>query len=199
MPIRRAAGKKPRLLKDTSIYIDSRPKGASYTIEFQTYPFKWMLINILFDKDGDYEASNKRADILTENNKEQGIGYKKSWTVYVADLKCLGGVFSRSRGGVLKSLSSKNYSLTCGYYDKVEGRRLLIVDYRYSYAGNELRLQKDKNIPRSELPTVKQVEDGLKQAVKKLVSTIKIKNLDRERMEKEGLMHYDKKFAISEY
>ena len=39
----------------------------------------------------------------------------------------------------------------------------------------------------------------LKQAVKRVVDSIEIKNLDRERMEREGLMHYDKKYEISPF
>ena len=90
-----------------------------------------------------------------------------------------------------------------GYYDKIEiendGKRILRVTYKYNYASNKSRLQKDLNLKRDELLTKQQAEDGLKEALKELVKTIKIKNFDRERMEKEGLMHYDKEFKSTKF
>lgn len=158
-----------------------------------------MPIKILFDGNGDVEARNKRSENLSENDKEQGISYKRAWTDYVNGLRCSGRVFSRNFGGSLYQATTKYYSITCGYYDKSEGKRLLIIDYRYSYAGGDSRLEADVGTKRSDLLTMQQAEDGLKQAVKQLVSTIKIKNFDRERMEREGLMHYDKEFELSEF
>jgi len=178
-------------------------KGTTYDIEVQAYPFKWMSIDVLFDKNGDYEARHKQAVIADEIDKEQNINYQKAWTTYVDSLKCLGSVFSRNHGGTLYSARTKNYSITCGYYDKTEtendGKRILRVAYKYNYANDKSRLQKDTNLKREELLTAKQAEDGLKQAVKELVKTIKIKNFDRERMEKEGLMHYDKEFKSTKW
>ena len=180
--------------------------GSRYTIDIQTYPFKWMSIDILFDRDGDYEARAKVADAseyIKNRNKEQGITYDHDETQYIQNMKCLGTVFSRNHGGTLYSSTTKNYSITCGYYDKTEtendAKRILRVAYKYNYANNKSRLQKDSNLKREELLTREQAEDGLKQAVKELVKTIKIKNFDRERMEKEGLMHYDKEFKSTKW
>ena len=188
------------------IYLHSYPKGATYDIELQTYPFKWMSIDILFDKDGNYEARRKYLKNTPETlaqNKEQGISYDKGETLYLKNMKCLGSVFSRNHGGTLYSATAKNYSITCGYYDKTEtenyGRRILRVEYKYSYANNKSRLQKDVNLKKEELLTKQQAEDGLKQAVRELVKTIKIKNFDNERMHKEGLMHYDKEFESTKW
>lgn len=181
-------------------------KGTSYTIGVDAYPFKWMSIDILFDKDGDYEARDKYLKNTPETlaqNKEQGISYDKDWITYINGLKCTGGVFSRNHGGTLYSATTKNYSITCGYYDKTEsendGKRILRIAYKYSYANDKSRLQTDSNLKREELLTKQQAEDGLKQAVKELVKTIKIKNFDRKRMEKEGLMHYDKEFQPTKW
>lgn len=185
----------PRIYKDV--------QGSEYEINIQTYPYNWMPIDILFDKEGEYFDSDKKIEKYSENDKEQGIKYKKGWVTYITGLKCTGGVFSRSYGGTLYSATTKNYSITCGYYDKTEtkddGKRILSVDYKYNYAFNKSRLQKDTKLKREELLTEQQAEDGLKQAVKELVKTIKIKNLDRERMEKEGLMHYDKVFESTKW
>jgi hypothetical protein len=51
--------------------------------------------------------------------------------------------------------------------------------------------------PHSQLLICDQAE--LKIAVKKLISTLEIKTLDRERIEREGLMHYDQHYKISPY
>lgn len=178
-------------------------KGTSYTIGVDAYPFKWIPIDILFEKDGEYFDSDKKVEKYSENDKEQGINYKKGWITYINNLKCTGGVFSRTHGGTLYSAITKNYSIECGYYDKTEsendGKRILAIDYKYSYANGKSRLQKDSSLKREELLTREQAEDGLKQAVKELVKTIKIKNFDRERMEKEGLMHYDKEFESTKW
>jgi len=177
-------------------------KGATYDMWIQTYPFEWMPIDILFDKDGDFEARSKylsNTPATLARNKEQGISYDKDWTTYVQGLKCLGSVFSRSHGGVLKSLASKNYSITCGYYDKNEGRRILRIAYTYRHAGGMLRHQKDKGVPEEQLITVEQAEAWLKNAVREVVASIRIKNLDRERMQAEGLLHPNKAFKSGPY
>ena len=69
-------------------------KGTSYTIGVDAYPFSWMSIDILFDKDGDYEARDKYLSNTPETlaqNKEQGISYDKDWITYINGLKCTGG------------------------------------------------------------------------------------------------------------
>lgn len=71
--------------------------------------------------------------------------------------------------------------------------------YLYNYSSGNTRLQKDKDLKREQLVTRVQAENGLKQAVKKLIRTIKIKNFDRDRMQKEGLMHYDKEFKSTKW
>ncbi len=175
-------------------------KGASYTIDFKTWPFGWLPDPVYFDKDTDYPTILKDEDMtITKRDKEQGVSYKRRWVIYLKGMKCYEGVFSRSQGGIMKDMHSKNYSLTCGYYDKTEGKRILSMSYRYNYAGGSIRHQKDKNTPQADLLTLKQAELGIKQAVKQLVGTIKIKNMDRERMEREGLLHHDKQYEISPY
>jgi len=99
----------------------------------------------------------------------------------------------------MASVANKNYGIACGYYDIDEGKRILDISYRYNYAAGNIRMQHDKDTPKSELLTQLQVETILKEAVKRVVDSIEIKRLDRERMEREGLMHYDKKFEMSPY
>ena len=177
------------------------PKGASYTIEVETNRYRdGLRTRKYFNKSSKYRQILRDEDMeLNENEKEQGIGYTRSWVNYIQDLKCTEGIFSRSPVGMMKGMSSKNYSFTCGYYDKSEGKRILTVSYSYMYAGGSTRHQKDSDVPQSDLISLKQAELGLKQAVKQLISTIRIKNLDRDRMEREGLLHPGKQYEISPY
>jgi len=180
--------------------IHSDPNGATYTINIEAWPFNWLPWKELFDKNAVYETVLKDEDmVFSDSAKEQGMTYKRLWTSYVQGLKCTEGVFSRSPVGMMRGMSSKNYSLTCGYYDKSEGKRLLHLSYRYSYAGGSLRHQKDANTPQNKLITLKQAELGLKNAVKQLIETIKIKNFDRERMKREGLIHVGEFYEISPF
>lgn len=183
------------------VYLNNNSiKGATYEIEVDTWPFKWKPYKGYFDRNAEFKKVLKDEDMkLDDNDREQGIGYVRQWVSYIQGLKCTEGVFSRSPVGAMKGTGSKNYSLTCGYYDKVEGKRLLHISYSYIYAGGSVRHQKDADTPQSELISLEQAELGLKQAVKQLISTIKIKNFDRKRMEREGLMHYDKYYKISPF
>jgi len=176
-------------------------KGARYDMDVETNPYiDGTYTRKLFNEHANYYTVFKDEDMeLDDNDKEQGIGYVRDWINYVQGMKCSQGVFSRSPVGMMKGMSSKNYSFTCGYYDKVEGKRILSVSYSYRYAGGSVRHQKDANTPQNELISLEQAELGLKQAVKRLVSSIKIKNFDRERMEREGLMHYDKRYELSKF
>ena len=127
--------------------------------------------------------------IFDKNDKETGITYGKSWISYINYLKCNGGVFSRGFGGSYQSIGVKFYHINCGYYDtsykENDGKRILHVDYRYTHNPNT----KDG----------KHREKDIKNAVKKAIATLKIKNIDIKRMEKENLMHYDKEFKSTKW
>jgi len=97
-------------------------------------------------------------------------------------------------------LETAMYKIYCGYYDKGKGKRVLSVKFEYKNAVVDSKESNFSKISKSGImPHVQPVENLTKQAAKQIISTIRIKNLDRERMEREGLMHYDKKFEISEY
>lgn len=174
--------------------------GATYQMDVETWPFKWLQRHDFFDKDSKYKTIlNDEEMELNDNDREQGIGYVRQWIAYVHGMKCSEGVFSRSRGGVYKDIGSKNYGVCCGYYDKREGKRILCISYIYNYAGGSIRHQKDADVPQDKLPTVRDVELRLKRDVKQLIGSLRIKNMDVERMEREGLLHHDKEYAISPY
>jgi hypothetical protein len=128
-------------------------------------------------------------EAFTQNDKETGISYRKRWVSYLNDMKCQGGVYSRGFGGSYYSGGVKFYTIICGYYDTTEtkndGQRMLSINYRYTHNTKTTEgIQREKTV---------------KQAVKKAISTLKIKNIDIPRMEKEGLMHYDKVFESTKW
>lgn len=157
---------------------------------FYTDPYHYRMMKKHFNKNGHYYDSDVREEVFSKNDKETGLTYKKGWIAYINHLKCTGGVFSRGFGGSYYSGGVKFYSIFCGYYDTAEtindGKRTLVIDYRYTH--NTKKPQE-----------AKQREQTIKQAVKKAVSTLKIKNIDIKRMEKEGLMHYDKEFESTKW
>jgi len=173
--------------------------GSNLTFHIFTDPYRTVQMYILFDKDEEYYDSNNRVATFDKIDKEQGIKYKKGWITYVNGLKCSGGVYSRSGG-----IGSKNYSIACGYYDTTEieddGKRVLRIDYRYNYMSDYYNsLLQDKGVPRKEWFTREEAEAMLKDAVKQAVQTLTIKNIDIPRMEKEGLIHYDKEFKSTKW
>ena len=146
--------------------------------------------DIFFNKNSQYSDTDIDGQrIFDKNDKETGITYGKSWISYINYLKCNGGVFSRGFGGSYQSIGVKFYHINCGYYDtsykENDGKRILHVDYRYTHNPNT----KDG----------KHREKDIKNAVKKAIATLKIKNIDIKRMEKENLMHYDKEFKSTKW
>lgn len=186
----------PRLFPTIHYY----GNGVTYTIAIKFYPFKVIPDHNLFNKDGIYSLVLDDSQVeYSDNDREQGIGYKREWVNYVQGMKCGEGVFSRNRGGLMSEITSKNYALTCGYYDTSGEKQLISIVYRYNYAGGSVRHDHDKNTPREELLTLQQAEIDLKKSVQKLVGTLNIKNMDRERMEREGLLHSNKTYEIYPY
>jgi len=58
------------------------------------------------------------------------------------------------------------------------------------------RLQGDEDKKRNELFTQSEAEKELKEAVKAVIGSLHIKNFDKERMEREGLIHEDKIYEL---
>jgi hypothetical protein len=169
-------------------YLSDFTENTEFSIYTSNYRKGWQ--DEFFKTDGDYYDSDVKKEVFSQNDKETGLTYKKGWITYVNHLKCTGGVFSRGFGGSYYSGGVKFYNISCGYYDTTEvdndGKKILEIDYRYTH--NTKKPQE-----------AKQKERKIKDAVKKAVSTLKIKNIDIPRMEKEGLMHYDKEFESTKW
>ena len=169
-------------------YLSDFTENTEFSIYTSDYRKGWQ--DEFFKTDGYYYDSDVKKEVFTKNNIETGVTYKKGWIIYVNNLKCAGRVFSRGFGGSYYSGGVKFYSITCGYYDTTEtnndGKRILNIDYRYTHNTKEPQEAQRK-------------EKKIKDAVKKAISTLKMKNIDIQRMEEEGLMHYDKEFESTKW
>lgn len=167
--------------------------NGSLVIEVISRPTKKALY---FDKVFDYELmyTKRKSDPKEiEINRDQGIGYDEAEVTYYRGMKCTNSVFSRSYGGDAYSASSKNYLLTCGYYHKTEGKRIIKFSYRYYGASGVSKLQEQSGMKESDVPSLNEAERVLKEDLKEVLDSVVIKDVDWARMEKEGLI-YDKPY-----
>ena len=159
----------------------------TFGIKISTKPRR--SLKLLFDKNADYDAIGEKSinsERTRKINKRQGITYDNYWTAYIEGLKCYGQVFIRGTGGSYAPSGYKQYNLRCGYYHKTEdeydGRRTIGIQYAATFSNDKNDQHKlDK-------------QQVLKEAVKQIVDSLKIKNIDIERMKSEGLWHPDKSF-----
>lgn len=183
--------------------LDKDIHGSNLTFHIFTDPFRLGPLIKVFDKDTVYPDSDKKVRKRTKkeikSDKQYGVSYQKVWVTYVSNLKCTGSV--AIRGG---TIGTKWYYISCGYYDTTEteddGKRFLQIQYRFNYMSDYYNsLLQDKGVPKEEWFTKEEAEKMLKSAVKEAVKTIKIKNFDKNKMEREGLMHYNKEFTSTKW
>lgn len=179
-------------------FVDFSISSASYRGDERLGRHRKHALKAFFDKNGDFEALLSDPDIYYDSY----MAYNKKWSnvTYVQGMKCLGDTFLQGQADQMKV-----YDVTCGYYDKNKGRRVLNINFGYrskdlpsnNYNNSYSNWKEISNT--GEIPHVQPVEDLTKQAAKQIISTLKIKNFDRVRMERDGLMHYDKIFELSKY
>lgn len=162
--------------------IDFNKKGMEFKIYAKTYN---KFPQELFKRNASYKDSDIREDVITKREKETNITYKKTWITYVKGIRCQGYVFSRGFGGSYAPFVSKDYMISCGYYDKREtknnGKKILSINYIYNTDPKH------------------NYEQELKHIVKKVISTLKIKNIDTARMKREGLLYPHKRFKSTKW
>jgi len=165
---------------------------ATFNIQIRTAPKSSP--KLYFDKNADYDDIGEKSINSERNkkiNKRQGITYDNYWTSYINGLKCYGSVFLRGIGGSYAPSGYKQYNIRCGYYHKTEaeydGRRTIGIEYSATFSNNASDEQKLQKL------------QALKEAVKQIVNTIKIKDMDIDRMQAEGLLHPGKKFESTQW
>lgn len=139
------------------------------------------------DFDEDYGRFFTDPDEL-EKDKIRGITFQEIWTTYINGIHCSAGSYLQGIGGSYAPTGSKTTNIKCGYYDRTisenDGMRMISIRFTINFYSSTTDEQKIEN------------ERYLKDAVSQIVQSIKIKNLDLERMEEEGLMFYGKSFDL---
>ena len=164
--------------------IDFNRKGLKFKIYTMKY-YKWKGNGKYFKKNSRFDDSDIREEVFTKRDREENTTYKKTWIAYVKGMKCQGFVFSRGFGGSYAPFTRKSYSLSCGYYDKTEtqnnGKRFIRIEYSYTADPKH------------------NYEQELKDTVKKVIATLKIKNMDTARMKREGLLYPHRRFKSTKW
>ncbi|MBB1271194.1 hypothetical protein H5073_17960 [Shewanella sp. SR44-3] len=144
----------------------------------------------------DEEAYLKRVyRIKTEqeikSDKMMNVYISDAWVSYLANIRCTNFTTTYGKAWNKGHFLSKDYSFTCTYYDRVEqdynGQRKFSISYRFltSADGN-------KDILNAR-------EHELINGVKTIMSNLQIKNMDVERMKREGLYFESQPFFVPEH
>ena len=130
--------------------------------------------------------------------KEQNTKFLKQEVTYFKRLKCIKETSSRS-GGYGFGYASKDYGLECRYYTTNGEKVGLWITHSYSASisnNSPYKMAKDKNYKGKYYP-IKAVEEDFKSRVKYMLDSIELKNIDIDRMKREGLYYEGKKFKPS--
>ena len=133
-----------------------------------------------------------RPDIVA-NMKKRGVNYSKKYVDYIGGLKC--GTDAESSSPAL-GVGFKKYYTVCGYYDTNGNKKRIDIMYHYVSSFNGTKFQSDTT---STIPSGKDIDTLFKQDMKAIFDSLVIHDMDREKMNKEGLLH-DRKYDVeSEY
>lgn len=132
---------------------------------------KWTSMQDYYDALLTKDVAELRKEAL-----KSSLIYKKIWVVYVANLKCI------AEKDMHVSIPSEQNQIVCHYYNTngMIGKIILDFDIYSHFSTN-------KDFKES-------MQTFLKHDTVKILNSIKIHDIDTARMEKEGLMHYDKKY-----
>lgn len=150
---------------------------------------KFFIKNFDFEKWGKEVLS--RPDIVA-NMKERGISYSKKYVDYIGGLKCGTDVESSN---IALGVGSKRYYTVCGYYDSIGAKKRIDIFYNYTYTHSGTKYDSDNQ---SSSVTPEAMQSQFKEDMKAIFDSLVIHDMDRERMQKEGLLH-DRKYEIQEW
>jgi hypothetical protein len=127
-----------------------------------------------------------------KNLAERGVGYHKWYVDYIGNLKCSTHV---EGANIALGVGRRKYNTYCAYYDNNGITKEIYIDYDYTYTHSGTKFDGDTK-SRSVTPEAMQYQ--FKQDIKAIFDSLVIHDIDRERMQKEGLLH-DKKYEIQEW
>lgn len=146
------------------------------------------------DKNKTFEehlAKKHLTDREMYNTFERGVNYYKDYVDFVAGLKCGTNVESQN---IADGIGSKHYSTFCPYYDKQGTKKYILVDYTFYFTFNQTKLEGSDN-PSLRKHKFEEIQLQFKHDMKEIFDSIEIYDMDKERMEKEGLV-YNKKYTL---
>jgi hypothetical protein len=147
-------------------------------------------------KSFDYEkwAQNvlARPDIVA-NMKERGVTYSKKYIDYIGGLKCGTDVESSN---IAMGVGHTKYYTVCGYYDVNGTKKRIDIFYNYTYTHSGTKNDRDT---KSSSITPQDMQKQFKQDMKAIFDSLVIHDMDREKMNKEGLLHNKKYDLESEF
>lgn len=140
-------------------------------------------------QDFDYDKWAKevlsRPDIVA-NMKERGVNYSKKYVDYIGGLRCGTDVESAN---IAMGVGHKKYYTVCGYYDLAGNKKRIDIFYHYTYTHSGTVREGDDS---SSVSSPQAMQRQFKQDIKEIFDSLVIHDMDREKMNKEGLLHTQK-------
>lgn len=134
----------------------------------------------------------KMSDWEKKNNAERGVKYVKIYIDFIGGLKCGTRVESSN---IALGVGTKSYQTNCTYFDSQGGAKNIHLDYRYTYTHSGTKFDGDT---KSSSVTPEAMSQQFKQDMKAIFDSLVIHDMDREKMNREGLLH-DRKYEIQEW
>jgi len=139
----------------------------------------------------EYYENRQLTDWEMTNYIERGVNYYKDYVDFISGLKCVTSVESQN---IAEGIGNKRYQSRCNYYDKQALLKLIYIDYRFYYTFDRTKFQGSDN-PSLARYRFEEIQQQFKHDMKEIFDSMEIYDMDRERMEKEGLL-YNKKYML---
>jgi hypothetical protein len=92
-------------------------------------------------------------------------------------------------------VGSKRYYTVCGYYNSAGVKKRIDIFYNYTYTHSGTKYDGDS---KSSSLTPEAMQRQFKQDMKAIFDSLQIHDMDREKMQNEGLLH-DRAYEIQEW
>lgn len=125
------------------------------------------------------------------NQFERRVNYYKDYVDFINGLKCHTNVESQN---IAEGIGSKKYWTLCPYYDKQGNKKYIGIDYRFYFTFNQTKFEGSDNVSLLK-HKFEEIQLQFKHDMKEIFDSIEIYDMDKERMEKEGLL-YHKKYTL---
>jgi hypothetical protein len=177
--------------KNQWIVLKSRDSLSTIVVSFESYPEWNNNLKKIDEKAFLHAFYNERSEEEIKYDKMASILIRDAWVSYLVNVQCINDTYTGGMVWKKGQFLFKNSIFRCRYYDSVEkdfnGQRIFSIEYRFltSDGGNEDILNAR--------------EHELINAVKTIMSNLQIKNMDVERMKREGLYFESQPFFVPEH